>query len=169
MIIFPIVYIVNDVLAEIYGFRKTRNIIYLGFFINLLAVFVYNIAILLPAPSFAVETADAFKLVLGNTPRILLASFSAYIVGSLVNAKVMEYLKKKFEKNLMFRCMTSIVIGESLDAIIFISIAFGGMMSVNSIIIMIVAQAIFKILFEIIFYPITRVAISKIKLLNDLY
>ncbi len=167
VIIFPIVYVINDILAEIYGFKKARSVILLGFCMNLFAVFAYNISILLPAPSFSTETAEAFKLVLGNTPRILLASFTAYIIGSLVNAKIMEYLKLKFENKLMFRCVVSTIAGESLDALIFITIAFLGTMSMNNLITMIIAQATFKVLFEVIFYPFTKLVISKVKLLKD--
>ena len=87
VIIFPIIYIVNDVLAEVYGYEKARNVILLGFFMNLLAVIAYNITIILPAPVFF-ENSEAFGIVLGSTLRLLVASFIAYLVGSLVNAKI---------------------------------------------------------------------------------
>ena len=91
VIIFPIIYIVNDILAECYGYQKARRVILLGFFMNLIAVICYNITILLPAPSFF-ESSDAFGIVLGSTLRLLIASFAAYIVGSILNAKIMVYL-----------------------------------------------------------------------------
>ena len=112
VIIFPIVYIVNDVMAEIYGFRKARNIIFLGFALNLLAVSAYSIAISLPAPDYATDGAAAFAATLGSTWRILIASFAAYLVGSLVNACVMVKLKEKLQQQLMFRCVLSTLIGE---------------------------------------------------------
>lgn len=167
VIIFPVVYIVNDVLAEIYGFKKTRNIIYLGFILNALAVGAYTVAIALPAPVFATETAQAFETVLGSTGRLLLASFAAYLVGSLVNAGVMVRLKKRLEKHLMFRCVTSTAIGEGIDALIFITIAFAGTMPWNDLLIMIVAQATFKTVFEVVFYPVTRVVVRKIQTLDE--
>lgn len=163
VIIFPIVYIVNDVMAEIYGFRKARNIIFLGFALNALAVAAYSIAILLPAPDYAAESAAAFATVLGSTGRILIASFAAYLVGSLVNAGIMVRMKKQLEKYLMLRCILSTMIGEGIDAIIFISIAFAGTMPIETLLIMIAAQAAFKTLFEVVFYPLTRVTIKAVE------
>ena len=167
VIIFPIVYIVNDVLAEVYGYAKAKSVICLGFIVNAVAVIAYNIAILLPAPVFASDIAGAFEMVLGNTFRMLVASFAAYIVGSLVNAKVMVWLKDKNEKYLMFRCMTSTLIGEGLDAFIFISIAFYGTMPLSALVVMILAQAAFKTIFEVIAFPVTRIVIGRTKALEE--
>lgn len=162
VIIFPVLYIVNDVLTEIYGFEKVKNIIFLGFFLNLIAVIAYEIAIYLPAPSYFVG-ADAFALVLGNSLRILIASFISYIIGSLVNSYIMDRLKEKFEKYLFGRCILSTICGEGLDALIFISIAFIGTMPFEALLIMIVAQALFKTAYEIVIYPLTRFIINKVK------
>lgn len=166
VIIFPIIYIVNDVLAEVYGYEKARNVILLGFFMNLLAVIAYNITIILPAPVFF-ENSEAFGIVLGSTLRLLVASFIAYLVGSLVNAKLMTYLKKWDEDKLFFRCIVSTLFGEGLDALIFIIIGFYGTMPVEALILMIVAQALFKTIYEIIVYPLTRYVIGKVKALPD--
>ena len=167
VIIFPVVYIVNDVMAEIYGYKKARNIILLGFAMNALAVIAYSIAIALPAPKFAAEGAAAFEMVLGSTWRVLLASFAAYLVGSLVNARVMVAMKAKLEEYLMLRCIFSTLLGEGIDAMIFITIAFAGTMAVSDLLIMIVAQAMFKTLFEVVFYPFTKITIRKIQTLAD--
>lgn len=168
VIIFPVVYIVNDVLSEVYGFRKAKNIIFLGFAINVLAVAAYGIAILLPSPAFATEVGDAFRTVLGSTPRILLASFLAYLAGSLVNAKVMVKLKEKHgEKGLALRCILSTLVGEGIDACIFITIAFLATMPFGSLVVMIVAQALFKTVYECIVYPVTRIIIQKVKALPE--
>lgn len=167
VIIFPLVYIVNDVLAEVYGYEKAKKVIYLGFFMNAVAVLAYTIAIALPAPIYGVEVAASFEVVLGNTFRMLIASFAAYIVGSLVNAKVMVRLKARSENHLMFRCMMSTLIGEGLDALIFITIAFYGTMPLSTLAVMIVAQATFKTVFEVVVYPITKVVINKVKRLED--
>lgn len=166
VIIFPVIYIVDDVLAEIYGFRKARHVIYLGFIMNLVAVILYNIAIMLPAPTYF-QGAEAFQMVLGNTLRVLIASFAAYFFGSLLNAYVMVYLKEKLEKYLFFRCIISTLCGEGLDAIIFITIAFYGTMPTTILLTMILAQALFKTVYEIIVYPITRLVINKVKSLPD--
>jgi uncharacterized integral membrane protein (TIGR00697 family) len=166
VIIFPIIYIVNDVLAEVYGYEKARKVILLGFLMNLVAVICYNITILLPAPVFF-ENSDAFGVVLGSTLRLLIASFIAYLAGSLVNAKLMVVLKKWNEEKLFFRCILSTLFGEGLDAIIFITIGFLGTMPVEALIIMIVAQALFKTVYEIIVYPITRHVIDSVKALPN--
>lgn len=167
VIVFPIVYIVNDLITEVYGFKKAKNAIFFGFAINLLAVIAYAVAIVLPAPEYATEGAKAFAVTLGSTGRILLASFLAYIVGSLVNAYIMEKLKAKAEKHLMFRCVASTLAGEGLDAFIFISIAFFGTMPMSTLVIMVAAQAMFKTLFEVAVYPVTKKVIGMAKALPE--
>ena len=162
VIVFPVIYIVNDILAEIYGFKKARRVIFLGFIMNLLAVILYNVAIWLPAPEFFVG-ADAFSMVLSNSFRVLLASFIAYIFGSVLNSYIMVYLKKKAEKYLFVRCILSTLCGEGLDAILFISIAFYGTMPLDVLLVMIASQALFKTVYEIIIYPVTKMVINYIK------
>lgn len=166
VIIFPVIYIVNDVLAEVYGYQKAKRVILLGFFMNLVAVICYNITIILPAPAFFTNS-EAFSIVLGSTFRLLVASFVAYLVGSLVNAKVMVILKKKYEDKLFFRCIASTLVGEGLDAIIFIFIGFLGTMPLEALLLMIVVQALFKTIYEIIIYPLTRYVIGNIKRLPE--
>lgn len=167
VIIFPLVYIINDVLAEVYGYDKARRVIILGFFMNLVAVICFNITLWFPAPAFF-ENSEAFNIVLGNTLRLLIAGFIAYLVGSLVNAKLMTDLKKWDEKKLFFRCIASTLFGEGLDALIYISLAFYGTMPTEALLAMIVAQAFIKTAYEIIFYPITRTVIHKVKELPEI-
>lgn len=166
VIIFPLIYIVNDVLAECYGFKKARRAIYLGFFMNLIAVICYNVTMFLPAPAYF--TGDsAFHTVLGSTLRLLVASFAAYLIGSLINAKLMVYLKGKYENKLFFRCISSTFAGEGMDALIFITIGFLGTMHVSALLTMIVAQALFKTAYEVVVYPLTRHVIHNLKDLKD--
>lgn len=167
VIIFPIIYIVNDVLAEVYGYAKARRIILLGFFMNLVAVICYNVTIWLPAPVFF-ENSQAFGIVLSSTLRLLVASFVAYLIGSIVNARLMVYLKKWDEEKLFFRCIVSTLFGEGLDAIIFITIGFLGTMPLEALVMMVIAQAMFKTLYEIVVYPITRAVINNIKKLPEI-
>ena len=129
---------------------------------NLVAVICYSITIMLPAPVFF-EASDAFATVLGSTWRLLIASFAAYLVGSLVNAKTMTVLKRKSEEKLFLRCIVSTLFGEGLDAIIFITIAFCGTMPIEALLVMIVAQALFKTIYEAVVYPVTRLVINKVK------
>lgn len=166
VIIFPLIYIVNDVLAECYGFKKARRAIYLGFFMNLIAVICYNVTMFLPAPAYF--TGDsAFHTVLGSILRLLVASFAAYLIGSLINAKLMVYLKGKYENKLFFRCISSTFAGEGMDALIFITIGFLGTMPVSALLTMIVAQALFKTAYEVVVYPLTRHVIHNVKDLKD--
>lgn len=166
VIIFPLIYIVNDVLAECYGFKKARRAIYLGFFMNLIAVICYNVTMFLPAPAYF--TGDgAFHTVLRSTLRLLVASFAAYLIGSLINAKLMVYLKGKYENKLFFRCISSTFAGEGMDALIFITIGFLGTMPVSALLTMIVAQALFKTAYEVVVYPLTRHVIHNVKDLKD--
>lgn len=166
VIIFPLIYIVNDVLVECYGFKKARRAIYLGFFMNLIAVICYNVTMFLPAPAYF--TGDsAFHTVLGSTLRLLVASFAAYLIGSLINAKLMVYLKGKYENKLFFRCISSTFAGEGMDALIFITIGFLGTMPVSALLTMIVAQALFKTAYEVVVYPLTRHVIHNVKDLKD--
>lgn len=165
VVIFPLVYIVGDVLTEIYGFTLAKRTIYLGFIINLIATIAYQIAIFLPGTDLA--TSNAFSIILGSTPRILIASLISYLVGSYVNAYFMKILKKKYTDYLFARCSISTLFGEGLDAIIFITIAFAGLMPNEVLITMIICQGAFKIIYEIIVYPITRTVINWIKSLDD--
>ena len=166
VIIFPIIYIVNDVLAEVYGYAKARRVILLGFLMNLVAVICFNVTIWLPAPAFF-ENSEAFSIVLGSTFRLLVAGFIAYLVGSFVNAKLMVYLKKWDEEKLFLRCIVSTLFGEGLDALIFITIAFLGTMPFDALLLMIVVQALFKTVYEIIVYPVTRIVINSVKKLPE--
>ena len=133
---------------------------------NLIAVICFNITIWLPAPSFF-ENSAAFEIVLGNTFRLLVAGFVAYIIGSLVNAKLMTYLKSWDEDKLFFRCIVSTLFGEGLDALIFITLGFFGTMPNDALLMMIVVQALFKTVYEIVVYPVTRAVIANVKKLPE--
>lgn len=167
VILFPIIYIISDMLAEIYGFKKATAVILLGFFMNLIAVICYAVTVWLPAPAYF-ENSEAFKIVLGSTFRLLVASFIAYLVGSAVNVHLMVYLKKWDESKLFFRCIISTLFGEGLDALVFITIAFYGTMPFEALVLMIISQALFKTGYEIIVYPITRHVIGWAKSLEDI-
>lgn len=157
VIAFPIIYIINDVLTECYGFKMASKAIWTAFGLNLFSVIFFNIAINLPT------TIDysSYNVVLGSTLKPLIASALAYLVGSFVNAKIMDVLRS--HKSLMLRCVLSTLFGETIDAMIFISIVFIGVMDLKVVCSMIITQAVFKTLYEIVVYPITRKVIRKIK------
>ena len=160
VIIFPIVYIVNDTMTEVFGYSKAKIAIFTGFIMNAIAVLAYNIAIIAPYPEYF-SGQDSFSLVLGSSARVFIASITAYLIGSLANAKIMD--KMKNGKSLMARCVFSTLCGEGLDAMIFITIAFVGTMPITELIKMIIAQAIFKTVYEIIAFPITNIVIKNLK------
>ena len=92
IIIFPISYIVGDVLTEVYGYKQARKVIWLGFFCNLIAVVAIWLGLILPAASFW-EGEDAYRRILGYTPRLLLASFIAYLAGEFANSFILAKMK----------------------------------------------------------------------------
>ena len=166
VLLFPIVYIVNDLLAEVYGFKKARMAIYLGFALNLLMVAYFALTIILPAgPFFGAQ--EAFATILGSTPRMLIASLTAYLIGSTLNAKIMVSMrdasKGKGGFALFARCIVSTLFGELCDSLIFITIAFFGTMPYSQILIMVATQAIFKTVYEMIAFPVTNIAIKKVR------
>jgi uncharacterized integral membrane protein (TIGR00697 family) len=127
LVIFPLAYLLGDVLTEVYGFRATRRVIWLGFACNLLAVGAIQIAIALPAAGFWEENQAAYEDVLGTTWRILAASLAAYVVGELVNAYVLARMKVVTRgRYLWSRTIGSTIVGEGLDSAIFVTIAFAG-------------------------------------------
>jgi len=161
---FPALFIINDVLSEIYGFELTKKVIYLGFVLNILAVVLYSIAIMLPSNS---PNADAFSTILATTPRLFIAGLCSYIISNIVNSKILVVLKEKYYDMLFARCMLSTVAGEALDSVIFISVAFLGVFPQDLIVTMICCQVLFKCLYELISYPVTRKVIHAIRKIDD--
>lgn len=163
VILFPLVYILNDIMGELYDYDEVKKVIFTGFATNLIAVIAYNIAILLPSSDFFTGQ-EAFALVLSNSLRILIASFTAYLVGSIVNLKIMSKLKlKEGNKGLMKRCVVSTLFGEGADTLIFITIAFIGTLPNIALLQMIIGQLTFKVVYEFICYPLTKLIINKLR------
>lgn len=161
--VFPISYIINDCIVEVYGFAKARFVIWMGFLLNMIFVVFLQVCIALPSdPSWTAQA--AVEQVFGNTPRILLGSFVAFIVGSMVNAQVMSRMKvRDGGKRFSLRAIMSTVFGESADSLIFFPIAFAGMLPLATIVTLVWTQVMLKTLYEIIVLPIT---IRVVKLLK---
>lgn len=168
VLVFPISYIINDIFSEIYGYEKSKKVILIGFAMNIFMVLIFSLAILLPAPTWF-ENSDSFAIILGTTPRTCLASLMAYLFGSLVNSKVLVKLKGKNEKHFGIRAIVSTLCGESVDSLLFVTIAFIGLMTSTQLITMILIQVILKTVYEIICLPITKFAVNKIKKYEDNY
>jgi len=166
-LLFPITYIVGDIIAEVYGYKNARMIIIIGFIMNAFMVLFFKLAIALPA-SETWTLQDAYASVLGTTPRIFIASLSAFLVGSLSNAYVMDLIKKFTKgKYLWMRTIGSTIIGEALDTIIFVLIAFSTTVPSSVILTMIFSQFIWKVGYETIATPFTYYAINKYKKLES--
>ena len=162
ILVSPIVFIIQDIIAELYGYKDAKRMVLLGFLMNFVGVLLFTLAIHLPGSQFWGNQA-AFSTILGTTLRISIASFTAYIVGSLTNSGIMVALKKKFPKSLFIRAISSTIVGQFLDNAIFATVAFYGVLPMSAIYSMIIGGTIFEVLYEIIFYPITRTSIKKCK------
>lgn len=155
LIVFPVSYIINDCIAEVWGFRKARLIIWMGFLMNFLTVALGQLAVALPAAPFW-EGEAGFNFVFGMAPRIAIASLLAFLAGSFINAYVMSRMKLASEgKHFSARAILSTVFGESADSLIFFPLAFGGLMPATELGKMMLVQVILKTLYEIIVLPVT--------------
>jgi uncharacterized integral membrane protein (TIGR00697 family) len=155
ILVFPISYIINDCIAEVWGYRKIRLIIWLGFLANFLVLAFAQIAIILPSPEFW-DGEAGFNFVFNLAPRITLASFIAFLAGSFLNAYVMSRMKIKSKgKHFSIRAIVSTLAGETVDSLIFFPVAFLGLLSGKGLFMMIVTQICLKTLYEIVVLPIT--------------
>ncbi|WP_245746204.1 queuosine precursor transporter [Nocardia altamirensis] len=163
--LFPLAYIIGDVLSEIYGFRLARRAIYYGFGILLLMVVCFKIAIELPAASFY-ENQEAFRTVIGTTPQLVAAGLAGYFVGEMLNSATLVLIKERTkEKHLWARLIGSTVVGEFGDTLIFCSIAATaiGIDSWGQFVNYVVVGFLWKTLAEIIVLPITYRVIAWLK------
>ncbi len=163
VILFPITYILGDVFTEVYGFKRTRMVIWIGFSCSFFAVLVYLATIALPHPDFW-QGQEAFKTVLGTTPRVFAASLIGYLFGEFSNAMILSKLKVKTKgQYLWIRTILSTLVGEAMDTIIFITVSFAGIIDKPILIQMILFQYLFKVGYEIIFTPVTYKFVSWMK------
>lgn len=159
--VFPLSYIFGDILTEVYGYRLARRVIWLGFICNLIFVFFAWIGQILPSASFWGDQ-EAYKSILGYTPRLLAASFCGYLVGEFANSFVLSRMKIfTGGRWLWSRTIGSTLIGEGLDTAIFITLAFIGTASFAPI--MILNHWVGKVLIEAVFTPVTYVIVNRLK------
>jgi hypothetical protein len=172
VILFPVAYIFGDVLTEVYGYGRARQVIWTGFFCNLIAVVAIWIGGLLPAAPFWTAgvydspqaAQQAYQAILGFTPRLLVASFIAYLAGEFLNAFVLAKLKIKTQgRFLWLRTITSTLVGQGVDSLIFISIAFYGIFSPADLRTAILSQWTFKVAYEILATPLTYLVVGWLK------
>ncbi len=163
VIIFPISYIFGDILTEVYGYSRARLVIWLGFFCNLIVVIAIWIGQLLP-PVIFWDGQNSYERILGYTPRLLTASFLAYLVGEFANSFVLAKMKIATKGRwLWVRTIGSTFIGEGLDSLVFITIAFVGTIPSGSLMPTIITQWIFKSAYETMVTPVTYVIVNFLK------
>lgn len=162
VLIFPISYILNDCICEVWGFRKSRLVIWIAFAMNIFVVLVGQLLVWMPAASFW-DGAPHFDYMFNMAPRVVVASLLAFLVGSTLNSLVMSK-KKVADQGRRFgvRAILSSLVGEFADSLIFMPIAFWGS-PVLSLLNMMVAQVSFKVLYEIIILPVTATVVKKVK------
>lgn len=171
LLVFPISYIINDCIAEVWGFKKARLIIWSGFAMNFFVVALGLIAVAIPAAPFW-EGEEHFDFVFGMAPRIVAASLMAFLVGSFLNAYVMSKMKVASQgRNFSARAIWSTVVGETADSLIFFPVAFGGVIAWKELLIMMGIQIVLKSMYEVIILPVTIRVVKVIKKIDgsDVY
>ena len=171
LLVFPIYYIINDCIAEVWGFKKARLIIWSGFAMNFFVVALGLIAVAIPAAPFW-EGEEHFNFVFGMAPRIVAASLMAFLVGSFLNAYVMSKMKVASQgRNFSARAIWSTVVGETADSLIFFPVAFGGVIAWKELLIMMGIQIVLKSMYEVIILPVTIRVVKAIKKIDgsDVY
>ena len=162
-ILFPLSYIFGDILTEVYGFKKSRRVIWLGFFSALLMSVVLFIVQLLP-PADDWHNQQAFEVLLGPVPRIVIASLLAYFAGEFSNSITLSILKIRTKgKFLWLRTIFSTIIGEGIDTLVFCLVAFYGTLPGNILWAIIISNYIFKCSVEILFTPLTYKIVGFLK------
>ena len=171
LLVFPISYIINDCIAEVWGFKKARLIIWSGFAMNFFVVALGLIAVAIPAAPFW-EGEEHFDFVFGMAPRIVAASLMAFLVGSFLNEYVMIKMKVASRgRHFSARAILSTLAGETADSLIFFPVAFGGIIAWRELLIMMCIQIILKSMYEVIILPVTIRVVKAIKKIDgsDVY
>ena len=162
VIVFPVSYILNDCIAEVWGFRKARLVIWMAFAMNLFVVLLGQLVVWLPGAAFW-DGAEHFNYMFRMAPRVALASLLAFLVGSNVNALVLSKMKiASGGAGFGWRAILSSVAGEFADSMIFMPLAFWGT-PFRTLGAMMLAQVSFKVIYEIVVLPLTALVVRKVK------
>ncbi|HZX34822.1 transporter [Candidatus Kaiserbacteria bacterium GWA2_50_9] len=154
-ILFPLSYIFGDILTEVYGYRKSRKVIWIGFFSALLMSVVFLIVGALP-PAAGWENQQAFEAILGFVPRLVIASLIAYFAGEFSNSFILAKMKILTKgKRLWTRTIGSTVVGQGIDTALFATIAFWGVLPLETFVSLVVSNYVFKVGVEVLFTPAT--------------
>lgn len=161
--LFPLAYILGDVLAEVYGLKASRRAIFVAFALALLAsVTIFIVQVSPPAAGW--ENQDAFAAVLGFVPRIVAASLIAFLAGQLLNAWVLDRLRRRTAgRFLRTRLIGSTVIGQLIDTLLFCTIAFAGIITGVDFVMYVVLGYVVKVLAEVVLLPVTTRVIAVVR------
>ena len=163
IILFPITYILGDVLTEVYGFQLARRVIWIGFACTAIAVLCFWLCGLLPSAPFWTDQ-PSYESIFGYAPRLLLASFSGYLFGEFSNSMIMSKLKLVTNGRwLWMRTISSTLVGQGIDSAIFIAVAFLGTIPGDALLELMLTQWLFKVLYETSATPITYGIVSYLK------
>ena len=165
---FPISYVVNDCITEVWGYRRAKLVIWMGFAMNFAFVTLAFLADLIPGAPYWTNQ-EGFHALFGLAPRVALASFAAFLVGSFLNAYVMSRMKLRDRgERFSLRAIASTVAGEVADSLIFFPIALGGIVPYDNLLLMMVSQVVVKTLYEILVLPVTIRAVGWLKQTEEL-
>ncbi len=163
LIIFPVSYIINDCVCEVWGYGKTRLLIWTGFLMNFFFVSVCAVCDAIPGAPWWDNDAG-FHAIFGLAPRIAFASFAAFLAGSFINAFVMSRMKVKSEgRHFSVRAISSTLLGESADSLIFFPLAFYGVVPTAALPQLMIWQVILKTAYEIVVLPLTIMVVKWVK------
>ena len=163
LLIFPVSYIINDCVCEVWGYRKARLLIWTGFLMNFLFVMVCALCDAIPGAPYW-NNQEGFHAIFGLAPRIAAASFMAFLVGSFLNAYVMSRMKGSSKgKHFSLRAVTSTLIGEGADSLIFFPLAFYGVIPTSELPILMFWQVVLKTSYEVVVLPITIRVVNMVK------
>ncbi len=161
--LFPLAYIIGDILSEVYGFKAARRAILLGFVMLVLAAITF-LAVQYAPPADSYGHQEAFEAVLGFVPRIVIASIAGYLVGQLLNAYVLVKIKRRTqEKALWARLIGSTAVGELADTVVFCTIAFYGVITGPDFLNYVIYGYLYKTLLEVVLLPVTYPVIGWVK------
>jgi len=166
VIIFPITYILSDIISEVFGYKWSRKTCYMAFIANILLAIIGYIVCIMPYPSWWSDS-ESFSIVLKAVPRIIIASLVAFLIGDLLNDIVFQKMKGNTHKGYSIRAIVSSLVGELFDSAIFIPLAFLGNMPNNVLLKMILLQVIFKVSYEIILLPINNIVMKKVDKIHN--
>ena len=163
LLVFPVSYIINDCVCEVWGFRKARLLIWSGFAMNLIFVAFGALADAIPGAPYW-HNDEGFHAIFGLAPRIAAASFVAFLVGSFINAYVMSRMKlSSHGKHFSVRAVVSTLFGETADSLVFFPLALSGVVPAGEMMSLILSQVVLKTLYEIVVLPVTVRVVKKVK------